>query len=142
MSGESPDVCVSPASAYTEQERRNRDVVLDYYANGINRGDCAAACAHLGAGFIQHNPASRDGAEGFREFFAHLTRQYPKFQVEVRRLFIEGDMVAAHVRSTHGPTPNGEAGVDIFRLEGGKIVEHWNVIQPIPDRLPHPNTMF
>jgi predicted SnoaL-like aldol condensation-catalyzing enzyme len=46
------------------------------------------------------------------------------------------------MRSFDGPTPDGEAGVDIFRLEGGRLVEHWGVIQPIPDALPHANTMF
>jgi predicted SnoaL-like aldol condensation-catalyzing enzyme len=135
-------VCASPEAAYSEQERRNRDVVLDFYENGVNRRDFAAAFRHLGARYIQHNPGAHDGPEGFRESFARLAEQYPDFRVEIRRVFIEGDMVAVHVRSCNGPTRNGEAGVDIFRLEDGKIVEHWDVIQPIPDQMPHSNTMF
>jgi predicted SnoaL-like aldol condensation-catalyzing enzyme len=135
-------VCASPESAYTEQERRNRDVVLDFYESGVNRRDYAAAIGHLGARYIQHNPTARDGPEGLREYFTRIAAQYPDFRVEIRRVFIEGDMVAVHVRSFNGPTKNGAAGVDIFRLDGGKIVEHWNVIQPIPDEMPHPNTMF
>lgn len=51
-------------------------------------------------------------------------------------------MVALHVRSHKGPSPNGEAGVDIFRLEDGKIVEHWDVIRPIPDSAANANSMF
>jgi predicted SnoaL-like aldol condensation-catalyzing enzyme len=136
------NVCVSPESAYSEQERRNRDVVLDFYENGVNRRDFATAFRHLGPRYIQHNPAVSDGPEGFREFFTRLEASYPNFRVEIRRMFIEGDMVAVHVRSFNGPTKNGEAGVDIFRLQDGKIVEHWDVIQPIPERLPHSNTMF
>jgi predicted SnoaL-like aldol condensation-catalyzing enzyme len=135
-------VCVSPEAAYSEQERRNRDVVLDFYENGVNRRDLAAAFRHLGARFIQHNPEASDGPAGFREFFTRITEQFPHYRVEIRRVFIEGDMVAVHVRSFNGPTHNGEAGVDIFRLADGKIVEHWDVIQPIPDQMPHPNTMF
>ena len=135
-------VCVSPDSVYSEQERRNRDVVLDFYENGVNRRDFAAAFRHLGPRYIQHNPAVADGPEGFREFFSRLAARYPDFRVEIRRMFIEGDMVAVHVRSFNGPSKNGDAGVDIFRLEQGKIVEHWDVIQPIPDRMPHSNTMF
>jgi predicted SnoaL-like aldol condensation-catalyzing enzyme len=135
-------ICVSPDAAYSEQERRNRDVVLDFYENGVNRRDFAAAFKHLGARYIQHNPAVADGPEGFREFFTRLSTTYPDFRVEVRRVFIEGDMVAVHVRSFNGPSKNGEAGVDIFRLEDGKIIEHWAVIQPIPHRMPHSNTMF
>ena len=135
-------LCVSPESAYTEQERRNRDAVLDFYENGVNRRDYAAAFKHLGDRYIQHNPNATDGPEGFRELFAFIEKEYPQFRVEIKRVFVEGDMVAVHVRSFDGPTKNGEAGVDMFRLENGKIVEHWDVIQPIPDQLPHSNTMF
>jgi len=134
--------CVSPDHQYTDQERANRDVVLDFYEAGVNRRDYAAAFKHLGERYIQHNPDVADGREGFREFFDFLEKQFPKFRVEIKRVFIEGDMVAVHVRSFDGPTPNGEAGVNIFRLEAGEIVEHWDVIQPIPDSLPHPNSMF
>jgi predicted SnoaL-like aldol condensation-catalyzing enzyme len=135
-------LCVSPESAYTEQERRNRDAVLDFYENGVNRRDYAAAFKHLGDRYIQHNPNATDGPEGFREFFAFIEKEYPQFRVQIKRVFVEGDMVAVHVRSFDGPTKNGEAGVDMFRLENGRIVEHWDVIQPIPDHLPHSNTMF
>lgn len=132
----------SPDEHYTEQERRNREVVLDFYEAGVNRRDFAAAFRHLGDRYIQHNPNAADGAEGFRELFTFMGKEYPKFRVQIKRVFVEGDMVAVHVRSANGPTPNGEAGVDIFRLEDGKIVEHWDVIQPIPDSIPHGNTMF
>lgn len=135
-------VCVSPESAYTPQELRNRDVVLDFYENGVNRRDYDAAFRNLGDRYIQHNPTATDGPEGFRKLFEVIEKQFPKFRVEIKRMFIEGDMVAVHVRSFNSATPNGEAGVDIFRLEGGRIVEHWDVIQPIPDSLPHDNTMF
>ncbi len=134
--------CVSPDDQYTDQERTNRDVVLDFYESGVNRRDYAAAFRHLGTHYIQHNPNVADGPDGFQQFFDLIEKEFPKFRVEIKRVFIEGDMVAVHVRSFCGPTPNGEAGVDIFRLEAGKIVEHWDVIQPIPDSLPHPNSMF
>jgi predicted SnoaL-like aldol condensation-catalyzing enzyme len=134
--------CASPDEQYTEQERGNRDAVLDFYEAGVNRRDYAAAVRHLGDRYIQHDPNVSDGPEGFRELFTFMGANFPKFRVEIKRVFVEGDMVAVHVRSFDGPTPNGEAGVDIFRLEGGKIVEHWDVIQPIPDSIPHANTMF
>ena len=135
-------LCASPDSAYTDEERRNRDTVLDFYESGVNRRDYAAAFRHLGDRYIQHNPNACNGPEGFREFFDFIEKTYPKFRVEIKRVFIEGNMVAVHVRSHDGPTKNGEAGVDIFRLENGKIVEHWDVIQPIPDQMPHANSMF
>lgn len=135
-------LCVSPDSAYTAQELRNRDVVLDFYENGVNRRDYAAAFRHLGSRYIEHDPNGADGSEGLREYFSHIEKAYPRFRVEIKRAFVEGDMVALHVRSFNGATRNGGAGVNIFRLENGRIVEHWNVVQPIPDRLPHSNTMF
>ena len=134
--------CASPDEQYSAQERRNREVVLDFYEAGVNRRDYAAAFRHLGERYIQHNPNAADGAAGFQEFFTFIEKEYPKFRVEIKRVFVEGDFVALHVRSFDGPTRNGSAGVDIFRLEQGKIVEHWDVIQPIPDTLPHANTMF
>lgn len=134
--------CASPDEHYTEQERRNRDVVLDFYENGVNRRNFAAALAHLGNPYVQHDPNAADGAEGLREFFISLEKQFPKFRVEIKRVFVEGNMVAVHVRCINGPTQNGEAGVNIFRLAEGRIAEHWNVIQPIPDSLPHTNSMF
>jgi len=134
--------CASPDEQYSEAERRNRDVVLDFYDAGVNRRDYAAAFRHLGDHYVQHNPDVSDGAAGFREFFDFIEKNFPKFRVEIKRVFIEGDMVAVHVRSFDGPTRNGEAGVDIFRLEAGRIVEHWDVIQPIPDSIPHANSMF
>ncbi|HTV79590.1 MAG TPA: nuclear transport factor 2 family protein [Steroidobacteraceae bacterium] len=136
------DRCASPDERYTEQERRNRDAVLEFYDSALNRRDYAAACRHLGPHYIEHNPNVSDGPEGLREHLASIERQFPKFRVEINRVFVEGDMVAVHARSFNGPTRNGEAGVDIFRLEGGRIVEHWDVVQPIPDSIPHQNTMF
>ena len=138
----SRDVCCSPDSAYTDQERRNRDAVLAFYEAGVNQRDYDAAFRHLGNRYIQHNPDAVDGPEGFRKFFDFISTRYPKFRVEIKRVFVDGDMVAVHVRSYDGPTMNGEAGVDMFRLENGKIVEHWDVIQPIPDRFAHSNGMF
>ena len=91
--------CASPDEQYTPAERRNRDVVLDFYDAGVNRRDYAAAFRHLGNHYIQHNPNVSDGPEGFREFFDFMEKNYPKFRVEIKRVFIEGDMVAVHVRS-------------------------------------------
>ena len=135
-------VSCSADSQYTEQERRNRDAVLAFYEAGVNERNFDKAFQYLGDRYIQHNPNAPDGPEGFRQFFDFISRQYPKFRVEIQRVFVDGDYVAVHVRSFDSPTKNGEAGVDMFRLENGKIVEHWDVIQPIPDEFANPNGMF
>ena len=127
-----PYPCASRESAYTDEERRNRDVVVAFYESGVNRCDLTAAVSYLDARFIQHSPYIADGPQGLLDFFTELWKEHPHFRVEIKRIFIEGDMVAVHIRSLGGPTPNGEAGVDIFRLENGKIVEHWDVVRPVP----------
>lgn len=135
--------CASPESDYTPEERRNRDNVMAFYELGVNRRDLAAALPYLGERYIQHNPEVADGPEGFAAFFTEFWKRHPDFRIEVKRVFIEGNMVAVHVRSHNGPSANGEAGVDIFRLdEDGKIVEHWDVIRPIPDSAANANSMF
>lgn len=134
--------CASPESAYTEQERRNLDVVMTFYDNGVNRRDAAVAASHLGERFIQHSPHIADGAQGLVDVFSELWQKYPDFHIEVKRIFLEGDMAAVHARSHGRPTPNGEASVDIFRLESGKIVEHWEVVRPIPANPANTNSMF
>jgi predicted SnoaL-like aldol condensation-catalyzing enzyme len=133
---------VSPVADYTDQERRNLAAVLDFYENGVNKRNYEAAFRNLGDHYIQHNPSAPDGREGFLEFFGFVEKNFPNFRVEIQRIFVEGDLVALHVRSFDGPTKNGEAGVDMFRLQDGKIIEHWDVIQPIPDSMPHDNSMF
>ncbi len=134
--------CVSSESAYSDEERRNRDVVLAFYEHGINRHDVAAALSYVGADFIQHSPHIADGPTGLAAFFGEFWKTHPQFRVEVKRIFIEGDMTAAHVRLHGGSTPNGEASADIFRLKDGKIVEHWDVVRPIPVGAANSNSMF
>jgi predicted SnoaL-like aldol condensation-catalyzing enzyme len=71
-----------------------------------------------------------------------LRRQFPELRGEVKRIVAEGDLVIAHVHARRTPTDPGLAIVDIFRLEDGKLVEHWEVRQPVPDDAVHDNGMF
>ncbi len=134
--------CASDQSSYTEQERRNRDVVVAFYENGVNRHDFSAALSCLGENYIQHSPGVADGVQGFVDFFTELWKEHPRFRIEVKRIFLEGDMAAVHVRTHGGAVPNGEARVDIFRFENGRIVEHWDVARPIPAGAANSNSMF
>jgi predicted SnoaL-like aldol condensation-catalyzing enzyme len=134
--------CVSSESVYSDEERRNLDIVMAFYEQGVNRHDAAAVLSYVGADLTQHSPHVADGPQGLAAFFGELWKVHPEFRVEVKRIFIEGDMTAAHVRIHGGSTPNGEAGVDIFRLKNGKIVEHWDVVRPIPAGAANANSMF
>ena len=130
---------VAPAHADPEA---NKKVVLDFYEKGLNQKDFDAAVQHFGPRYIQHNPGAPDGIEGFKAFIAMRKEKFPNAKSEIKRAFAEGDFVILHVFSQREPSERGVAIVDIFRLENGKIVEHWDVIQPIPEKPANNNGMF
>ena len=108
----------------------------------MNRSNIDEAAAYLGLHFVQHNPRSKDGVEGFRSLFQDLKKQFPGVRADVKRAFSDGDFVILHVHVKLQPEELGLAIVEIFRLEHGKIVEHWDVRQPIPETSANTNGMF
>lgn len=120
----------------------NKRVVLAFYEAGLNRKDYVGASRFLGERYLQHNPTADDGREGFAKFVRFLRANYPDARSTVRQTFADGDFVILHVLERLHPSDRGNAIVDIFRLERGKIVEHWDVKQPIPDQAANGNGMF
>ena len=135
-------VAAGAASAQGSALEANKRVVLDFYEKGLNQMDFDAAAVHFGPRYIQHNPVAPDGIEGFKAFIAFRKERFPQARSEIKRAFAEGDFVILHVHSKREPNERGVAIVDIFRLENGKIVEHWDVIQPVPETMAHGNGMF
>ena len=120
----------------------NKKTVLEFYEAGLNKKDFDAASKYFGPKYIQHNPGAPDGIEGFKTFVNFLKEKFPQSHSEIRRVFADGDHVILHVHAVREPGTRGRAIVDIFRLENGKIVEHWDVAQDIPEKMPHNNGMF
>ncbi|SFI37867.1 nuclear transport factor 2 family protein [Bradyrhizobium sp. cf659] len=130
------------AIAGSAQEEANRAAVLAFYEKGLNQKDADAAIAYIGNRYVQHNPNAADGPDGFRKFIGFLREKFPNSRSEIKRSFVDGDYVILHVHSVREPGTRGRAIVDIFKLENGKIVEHWDVVQEIPENPANGNTMF
>jgi predicted SnoaL-like aldol condensation-catalyzing enzyme len=120
----------------------NKKTVVAFYDAAINDKDFATASAYLGDKYIQHNPLAADGPEGLQAFLAFAKDNLGGFKVEFKRVLADGDFVIVHAHATNGPDDRGNAVMDIFRLENGKVVEHWDVMQPIPETAQNSNTMF
>ena len=95
-----------------------------------------------GSNYTQHNPVAADGPEGLKGFIAFLKDKFPNNKSEIKRIFADGDYVIVHVHAVREPGTRGNAIIDIFRLENGKVVEHWDVVQPIPEKANNNNGMF
>src|SRR6202049_1389577 len=122
----------------------NKDIAVAFYKMAVFEGRIEDAFRlYAGTPYRQHNPLIEDGIEGLKKFFAWVLSNHPDARGEIKRVFADGDHVILHSH-WHGlsDNPRGEAVVDIFRLEGGKVVEHWDVIQPIPETSANANTMF
>lgn len=122
---------------------RNKQTVIDFITRAFNEKQPADAVAkYVGAEYIQHDPQSPDGAAAFIQMATGFAGQFPQLNIDIKRVIAEGDLVAAHVLITMAPENPGMAGVEIYRLDDGKIVEHWNVLQPVPKQAANDNTMF
>lgn len=121
---------------------KNKAIVVAFYNKALNDKDAEAAIAMMGPTYTQHNARIADGKEGFRQFITAFKQKYPESHSEIVRVFADGDYVILHVHMVREPGTRGEAVMDIFRLADGKIVEHWDVLQQIPENIPHTNTMF
>jgi predicted SnoaL-like aldol condensation-catalyzing enzyme len=129
------------AAAQTQQEA-NKKIVVDFYDKALNQKDFEAASKYLGARYTQHNPNAPDGPEGLKTFLQFLKEKFPNSHSEIKRVFADGDFVIVHVHAVREPGTRGNAIVDIFKLENGKVVEHWDVVQPIPKKAANINGMF
>ena len=134
----------APLPALAADEARleaNKKVVVEFYEAAINQKDFEAASKFMGDTYIQHNPLAADGPEGLETYLAFLRENHPDARSEIKRVFAEDDHVILHVHAVRDPGERGSAIVDIFRLEDGKVVEHWDVIQPIPEQAANDNGM-
>jgi predicted SnoaL-like aldol condensation-catalyzing enzyme len=121
----------------------NKANAMAFYELMFNQCEPRAAIEkYAGDQYIQHNPEVADGTEAFIEYFERMKTEYPGKKVHFKRILAEGDLVVLHCHQ-EWPDDNDYAGIDIFRFDGnGKIVEHWDVLQLLPEISANPNSMF
>jgi predicted SnoaL-like aldol condensation-catalyzing enzyme len=133
---------LAAGAADAQQQEANKKIVVEFYDKAINQKDFDAASKYLGARYTQHNPNAADGPEGLKAFLQFLKEKFPNSRSEIKRVLADGDYVILHVHAVREPGTRGSAIVDIFKLENSKVVEHWDVVQPIPEKSANTNGMF
>ncbi|GHF45210.1 putative SnoaL-like aldol condensation-catalyzing enzyme [Deinococcus metalli] len=101
----------------------------------------AAFSRYVAPDYVQHNPGIPDGRDAAIAALGPMFAR-PETSFEVRRILADGDHAVIHLHARSAPDERGGAVCDLYRLEGGLIVEHWDVMQPVPERAANANTMF
>ena len=137
---------LSLADSSDPRTTRNKNNILAFYDVMLNQHKPVEAVnEYLVSTYIQHNPLIPDGAQALGEFFGRAVKDRPKLHVKVHKIIAIGDYVWAHVNFVNlysdDPNDRGIAGVDVFRMDSdGRAVEHWDVLQQVPDPSSGANT--
>lgn len=131
-------------------EERNKAVVLRYMQEVVNGRNLDLLDEIMAEDWVAHNPGEQNGRENLKKFFAGMFAQYPEVYADVKRIVAEGNLVFVQSHYTGRKQDRGDdwapgsgAAADIFRLEDGVIVKHWDVLQrPIPEKSVNGNSMF
>lgn len=128
--------------ARTAEEQRNLDLVLAMFEAVLRPLDASRVDEFISPDYIQHSQLAPPGREALKEFLRTIKPQSPNAVQEIKRSFVDGDHVILHYHVRRWPEDPGFAVVDIFRVEDGMIVEHWDVLQDVAPDGPNPCAPF
>lgn len=126
----------------TQEEERNLKAVLDFYDVVINGQHYERAMGFLDSNYIQHKPEVETGPEGVLNFVRWVYQNSPQHKARIVRSFVEDNYVILHVHILNGVEAENIAVMDIFRVEKGKLMEHWDVACPVPATSRNSNGVF
>ena len=129
-------------SAVSAQEAANRRLVENVYDYVLRPLDSSRVDEFFAPDYIQHNPMAATGAEGLKRFLDWARQGSPDAEHHVKRIFVDGDHVIAQVHVIINPGEAGNAVIDIFRIENGRVAEHWDAAQPISAGSANANGVF
>lgn len=128
--------------AYSEKEAKNLRIATQMYHEMLMRFDPQHIDTYLAENYVQHSTAATDGREGLRAFFNDRRERFADVRMEIKAKFADGDFTIFHIHTIRHPGDPGMNIVDIFRMHDGKVHEHWEVVQDIPQVMPHDNGIF
>ncbi len=126
----------------TQEEQRRLDFVLEMYREVLIKMDSSKVERYLSPNYLQHSSLAPPGRQAVKDFLDMVRERSPDATQSIKRAFVDGDHVIVHVHVVRFPGDPGLAVVDIFRVEGDAIVEHWDVLQEVPAKPVNPNPMF
>jgi len=136
-------MCLGFASAADAGASANKKLVMKAFdLLFVQHKVDEAVDKYFDPGYIQHNPMAATGAEAMRTFFKGFYASDPQASVKVDHVLADGDLVAVHYLTKFKPEDRGFMVVDLFRVAHGKIVEHWDVVQAVPEKSANDNGMF
>ena len=127
-------------SGTIQRNMENKQLVADFYQELFGDKNIDAIDKYIGDTYIQHNPSLPDGKEFLKEGAKAWFKGAPKEKIDIQHLSGDGDLVYIHTKVKSGNRTSSV--LDIFRLQDGKILEHWDIIQQVPEKSANPHPMF
>ncbi|MEU7786091.1 ester cyclase [Amycolatopsis sp. NPDC049159] len=116
------------------EAQRNKEVVLGFLRVAFEeKRPVEAFELYVGKGYVQHNPHAPGGASESAGYLERFVAGFPELRLEVRRVVAEDDLVCTHSLMRLTPDSRGSAIADVMRVREGRIVEHWDVVQEVPE---------